>query len=135
MLFNTQYQMVHIDRKKPNSMRTTVITLNNSPPKGVKTLVATIPHGYSYTPMVFLLWEIKYNAWLGGATQRGYEKLTSTTGLGPVGTTEYAVDSTNIKVYFTWSDPTNTGGNPAGTKIQATTYVGANDFTPRDYTV
>lgn len=135
IIYNSQYQNLHMDRANPESMKTVKISINTKlTSKTTPRLLYRYKHGYDYTPQVWGLWDIKYSSELGGAARRGYGYITHNTGAGLQADFYYTVDSMYVNLYFKYFSVLNPGPPTGGTKATFTGYVFANDRTDQDYT-
>lgn len=133
----SRFPFAKIDQTKQNSFRTTSITFLNNPPSGVKTLIASFPHGYTYDPQMWGLWDITWGpgTYVPGLNMNGYGSVSSSTGI-PVSVLWYEKDATNIYIYNQWLDPFGfTPIDMTGTTATLTTYIFADDTTAQDYTI
>jgi len=137
ILMSTRYPFAKIDQTIENSFRTTTVTFLNNTVNGVKTLIHSFRHGYTYKPQVWGLWNI---AWGPGSLVPGsvfnvYGTVSSSTGI-PSATIWYEWDETFVYMYAIWSDPFGfTPLSLVGTVATLTTYIFADDLTSQDYTI
>lgn len=136
IIYNSQYQNLHMDRAKKNSMFTVNIKVNsNLSNSTTPRLLFSYPHGYNYVPQFWGLWDVKYaQGGLGGGYRRGYGRIVNNTGFGLLADFFYVVDSSSVKLYFLFNSIVS-GTNTAGTTATFTGYLFANDSTvDQDYT-
>ena len=134
IIYNSQYQNLHMDRANPEAMKTVKVTINtNLAYSATPRLLYRYKHGYTYKPQFWGLWDVKYSSSLDGFTRRGYGFIPHNTGEELEASFYYKVDSTYVNLYFKFNGSV-TKPNPAGTSFTFTGYVFANDMQAQDYT-
>lgn len=136
LVYNSQYQNLHMDRAKANSMFTVNVNITtNLSSSSTPRLVYQYAHGYDYIPQFWGLWDIHYSSGLYNNYRRGYGYITHNTGGGLTASFYYTIDATYIKLYFLFNTTMTPKPNPAGTTAVFTGYLFANDSTVnQDYT-
>lgn len=135
LVYNSQYQNLHMDRANAKAMFTVNININsNLASSETPRLIYQYAHGYNYSPQFWGLWDIKYSSGLSNVTRRGYGYITHNTGFGLTASFYYVVDSTFVKLYFLHNSAVTPKPSTAGTKATFTGYLFANDRTKQDYT-
>ena len=139
LIYNSQYQNLHMDRAKPISMRTVEININsNLSSSATPRLVFEYAHGYDYTPQFWGLWDVVFMGGLGfdgnPYIRRAYGYMPHNTGFGLVASWYYTVDSTHVRLYFLFNNQTGSTITTAGTKAVFTGYLFANGRNNQDYT-
>ena len=134
IIYNSQYQNLHMDRAMPNSMKTVDITINsNLASSATPRLLYQYDHNLGYVPQFWGLWDIKYaTGTLGGTRRRGYGYIHNT-GFGLTASFYYTVDSTYISLYFLFNTA-DTSVTTAGTTATFTGYLFSNGTDSQDYT-
>ena len=135
LIYTSQYQNLHMDRAKQDSMKTVQININTKLASSTTPrLLYRYAHGLGYTPQFWGLWDIQYAAGeLGGTKKRGYGYITHNTGSELTASFYYTVDSTYISLYFLFNTA-DTSVTTAGTKATFTGYLFSNGRNSQDYT-
>ena len=135
IIYNSQYQNLHMDRAKLDSMKTVQVNINtNLSSSATPRLLYRYAHGLGYTPQFWGLWDIQYApGTLGGTKKRGYGHIANNTGYGLEASFYYTVDSTYISLYFLF-DTADTSVTTAGTTATFTGYLFSNGINSQDYT-
>ena len=129
IIYNSQYQNLHMDRAKNNSMFTVNIKVNSNLFNGSTTpiLLYSYPHGYNYTPQFWGLWDVQYpSGVLASKHLRGYGMILHNTGTALAATFYYVINSSSVSLYFLYRS-TIPGTTTAGTTATFTGYLFAND--------
>lgn len=140
LVYNSQYQNLHMDRANPVSMKTVQININsNLSSSATPRLVYQYAHGYNYVPQ---FWGLFNATFMGGLSfdgspyiRRAYGYMPHNTGFGLVATWYYTVDATNVSVYFLFNNQTGSTITTAGSTCTFTGYLFANGRNNQDYTV
>lgn len=135
LVYNQAYQNLHLDRAKADSMKYVNLSFPNAlPSSATPKLLYQYEHGYGYRPQFWGLWDIQYNAGLGGNARRGYGHMSNNTGFGLNADFYYTVDSVYVKLYLLYYGPFVAPPSIVGTTAKFTGYLFANDIENQDYT-
>lgn len=135
VLMTTKYPFAKIDPTQLDSFRTTTVTFLRDTPDDVKTLIHSFPHGYTYKPQLWGLWNVTWGAGIAGTpntTQNGYGSLTNSPG-SPASTLSYDWDETTVYLYLLKGTNVFTPSNAIGTIAALTTYVFVDDLQEASY--
>ena len=137
IIYNSQYQNLHMDRANKESMKTIKVTFNsNLAYSTTPRLLARYKHGYNYVPQIWGLWDINYFPNASSTyklTARGYGYINHNTGAGMTASFYYTVDSEYVNLYFIFNGSV-TKPTTVGMTAVFTGYVFANDRQNQDYT-
>ena len=136
IIYNSQYQNLHMDRANKEAMKTINVTFDsNLAYSATPRLLARYRHGYSYVPQIWGLWDIEYfpNDGAYKRTARGYGYINHNTSAGMIASFYYTVDSEYVNLYFIFNGSV-TKPTTVGMKAVFTGYVFANDRQNQDYT-
>lgn len=137
IIYNSQYQNLHMDRANKEAMKTVKVTINtNLAYSSTPRRLYRYKHGYDYPPQFWGLWDINY--FPNGPTnyrfnRRAYGFILHNTAGTMLCTFYYTVDSEYVNLYLLFNG-TVTKPNISGTNLTFTGYVFANDRSPQDYT-
>lgn len=135
VLMTSQYPFAKIDQTMLETFRTTTVTFLNDVPNNVKTQIAFFPHGYTYRPQVWGLWNVTWGPNIVGTPnvqQNGYGNLTNSSGF-PASTFSYEWNETNVYLYLFKGSGFPGDGNAIGTVATLTTYIFADDLSTQSY--
>ena len=137
LVYNSQYQNLHMDRANKEAMKTIKVTFNSDIAYSTTPrLLARYKHGYDYIPQVWGLWDINYFPNAGSTyarTARGYGYINHNTSAAMTASFYYTVDSEYVNLYFIF-DGFLTKPTTVGMTAVFTGYVFANDRQNQDYT-
>lgn len=141
IIYNSQYQNLHMDRAKLDSMKTIDVTIaSNLTSSATPRLLYQYEHGLGYTPQFWGLWDIDYFPNVQSTysyltyTRRAYGYVSHNTGAGLTANFYYTVDDTYIKLYFHFQTTLSPVPLTNGTTAKFTGYLFSNDRTEQDYT-
>lgn len=140
--YSSQYQNLHMDRAKLDSMKTVNVTINtNFTSSATPRLLYRYPHGLPYRPQFWGLWDINYFTNVQSQynylkyNRRAYGYVVHNTGAGLSANLYYTVDDTYINLYFHFQTTLSPVPNTSGTTLTFTGYLFSNSRENQDYTV
>lgn len=135
LIMTTRFPFAKIDPTEIDTFRTTTVTFLRDVPDDTKTLITSFPHGYTYKPQLWGLWNVTWGAGIagtGGQEQNGYGVLTNSSG-SPSSTLSYEWDEASVYLYLLKGTNVFTPSNAVGTVATLTTYVFVDDLQEASY--
>lgn len=141
LTYLSKYQNLHMDRAKPDSMKTINLTVtSNLTSSSTPRMIYRYAHGLGYTPQFWGLWDINYfpNAQSQynylKYNRRAYGYVVHNTGASLMASYYYTVDDTYITLYFHFQTTLSPVPLTNGMTAKFTGYLFSNDRNTQDYT-